>query len=110
MLIPIGLVLYGCTFQWKLNASIPITATWIAALGQAIFRPAIFSYLSLKEQQNSATISSANNFLNIIFAVIALSISLPIIDKINMGLFFYYFISYKYTNNSINYFIYNENN
>jgi hypothetical protein len=60
----------------------------MVALGQALYRPPIYSYLTIKEQQNSATIASVNNFLNFIFAGIALAISLPIIDRINMGPFF----------------------
>jgi multidrug resistance protein len=88
ILIPIGLVIYGWTFQWTLNATIPITAAFIVALGQALYRPQIYSYLTIKEQQNSATIASVNNFLNFIFAAITLAISLPIIDKINIGPFF----------------------
>jgi multidrug resistance protein len=87
-LIPIGLIIYGWAFQFELNIVIPILSASIVAFGQAVYRPAVYSYLTLKEQQNSATVSSANNSLNFVFASIGLSMSVPIINLINIGPFF----------------------
>jgi len=88
MLIPIGLYIYGWTFQLTPYVSIPIISATAVAFGQAVYRPAVYSYLTIKEQQNSAVISSANNSLNFIFAAIGLSISVPLINIINIGPFF----------------------
>jgi multidrug resistance protein len=88
LLIPIGLLIYGWAFQFELNVVIPILSASIVAFGQAVYRPAVYSYLTLKEQKNSATVSSANNCLNFIFAGIGLSISVPIIRRTNTGPFF----------------------
>jgi MFS family permease len=88
MLIPIGLYIYGWIFQLTSCVSIPIISATVVSFGQAVYRPAVYSYLTIKEQQNSAAVSSANNSLNFIFAAIGLSISVPLINVINTGPFF----------------------
>jgi len=88
MLVPIGLIIYGWAFQYQLHISIPLISASIVAFGQAVCRPEVYSYLTLKEQQHAATVSSANNFLNFMFAAIGVSISQPLIEAINSGPFY----------------------
>ena len=87
-LIPIGLVVFGWAFQLKLHVSIPIISGSVVAFGHAVYCPAVYSYSTIREQQNSATVSAMNNFLDFIVASVCLSISLPFINIFNMGSFF----------------------
>ena len=87
-LIPIGLVVFGWAFQLKLHASIPIISGSVVAFGHAVYRPTVYSYSTIREQQNSATISAIINVLDFILVSICVSISLPFINLFNMGSFF----------------------
>ena len=88
ILIPIGLVIFGWAFQWKENVLIPITSAFLVAFAQSVYRPAVYSYLTLQEQQNAASVSGTNTSLNLILAGIGLSVSVPVIHIINLGPFF----------------------
>lgn len=87
-LIPIGLAVFGWTFQFKLHASIPIISGFVVAFAHSVYRPAVYSYSTIREQQNAATVSSINSCSDFILASICVSISLPFINRFNIGSFF----------------------
>ena len=87
-LIPLGLAAYGWAFQFQSSVAVPLVTASVVAFGQAFYRPGVYSYLTIKEQQHAATVASANNFLNFVLAAIGVAVAVPVIDAIGIGLFF----------------------
>ncbi|CAF1630355.1 unnamed protein product, partial [Didymodactylos carnosus] len=86
LLVPTGLILYGWSLEYGYNILIIICGQCLFGLGQAN-RPGILSYFTIKHQQQAASIISANNFVQILFAAIGIAISIPASHRLGIGPF-----------------------
>ncbi|CAF1542411.1 unnamed protein product [Didymodactylos carnosus] len=88
LLTPIGLIIYGWSVQFGANILFLILGQVFYGLGQAATRPGIYSYYTIRYQQNSAAIISANNFVQLSLTSIVLSFSATIVQTIQIGPYF----------------------
>jgi MFS family permease len=84
-LTSIGLVIYGWSSQYNAHVSIIILAQVMYCLSQAATRPGIYAYYTIKYQQHSAGITSANNFVQLLLTSIVLTFTTKIAQSIQDG-------------------------
>ncbi|CAF1492408.1 unnamed protein product [Didymodactylos carnosus] len=88
VLIPFGLVIFGWGLYFRLSVIVPVLGSTLVAFGQTVFRPAVYSYLTVIRQQHAGTITAANYFLNYFITGISLSVAVSIYQAIGIGVFF----------------------
>ncbi|CAF3689711.1 unnamed protein product [Adineta steineri] len=88
ILTPIGLVIYGWSFQYGMNVSLPVMGLILCAFGQTATRPGIYSFYTIKYQQYSANVIAANNFVQLLLTSIMLTSTPIIVESIGSGLYF----------------------
>ena len=82
---PIGLIIYGWTFHYKLNLAGPIIGQIVLGFGQSVLQPGVFAYLTVKKQQEAAGASAANTALNFCGAGIGVTIAVPLQNAMGTG-------------------------
>jgi multidrug resistance protein len=88
ILTPIGVIIYGWTFQYKLNVIVPIFGQILLSFGQAVVEPSVSSYLVTREQTHAAAVSAANTFLNLCTGGILITLAIPMQSAMGTGLYF----------------------
>ena len=88
ILVPIGLIIYGWTFQHQVSVAGPIIGLVTLGLGRATVQPCIFAYLTIKKRKEASGASSANTILNFCAAGIGVTVAVPLNDAIGIGPFF----------------------
>jgi len=84
----IGLTIYGWAVQYGIHSSVPLLGLIFCVFGITAARPGILSYLTIKYQEHSASISSANNFLQSLLSSVGLSFTGKVVQIIYNGPFF----------------------
>lgn len=84
----VGLAIYGWSRQYGLHFSIPTLGQILFIFGQAVTRPGIMSYLTIKYQDQAASISAAINFLQTLLTSIILPLAPRVVQAIKDGPFF----------------------
>jgi MFS family permease len=87
ILIPIALIIFGWTIQYKINVAGPIMGLVLLSFSRSIIQPCIFAYLTVKKQSEAAGASAVNTVLNFIAAGIGVTITAPLKDAIGVGPF-----------------------
>ncbi|CAF0880730.1 unnamed protein product [Adineta steineri] len=88
ILTPVGLIIYGWSFQYSMHVSLPVIGLIICGLGQTATRPGIYSFYTIKYQQYSASVTAANNFVQLLLTSIMLTFTAIIVESIGNGLYF----------------------
>ncbi|CAF0966333.1 unnamed protein product [Adineta steineri] len=88
VLTPIGLIIYGWSFQYGMHILLPVMGSIICAFGQTATRPGIYSFYTIKYQQYSASVIAANNFVQLLLTSIMLTSTAIIVESIGNGLYF----------------------
>ncbi|CAF1171900.1 unnamed protein product [Adineta steineri] len=88
VLTPIGLIMYGWSFEYGIHASLPVIGIVLCAFGQTITRPGIYSFYTIKYQQCLASVIAANNFVQLLFTSIMLTFTAKIVESIGNGPYF----------------------
>ncbi|CAF1000888.1 unnamed protein product [Adineta steineri] len=88
VLTPIGLIVYGWSFQYGVHVSLPVMGSVICYFGQTGTRPGIYSFYTIKYQQHSASVIAANNFVQLLLTSIMLTFTAIIVESIGNGLYF----------------------
>ncbi|CAF4067842.1 unnamed protein product [Adineta steineri] len=88
ILTPIGLIIYGWSFQYGMHVSLPVMGSILCAFGQTATRPGIYSFYTIKYQQYSANVIAANNFVQLLLTSIMLTSTPIIVESIGSGLYF----------------------
>ncbi|CAF1004946.1 unnamed protein product [Rotaria magnacalcarata] len=88
ILHPIGLIIYGWTFHYKLNLTGPLIGFILICIGQAVLEPSISSYLTAKKQSEAGAVSAANNFVNCCAAGILVAVAIPLENAMQTGPYF----------------------
>ena len=88
ILIPIGLIIYGWIFDYKLNVMGPIIGMCLISFGQAAVESAVSTYLTSKKQSEAAAVIAANTFFNFFAAGIVLTCAVPMYNAMGIGPYF----------------------
>lgn len=88
ILTPIGLLIYGWTFQYKVNIAGPIIGQTLVCFGQAVFEPSISAYLTIIKQKDAGTVSALNTFFNFCTGGIIVTAAVPLVNVMGLGPFF----------------------
>ncbi|CAF3367619.1 unnamed protein product [Rotaria socialis] len=88
ILHPIGLIIYGWTFHYKLNLAGPLIGFILISIGQAVLEPSVSSYLTAKKQSEAGAVSAANNFVNCCAAGILVTVAIPLENAMQTGPYF----------------------
>lgn len=88
ILIPIGLLIYGWTFHYQLNAAIPIVGQVLISFSQAILEPTISAYLTIKKYEQTAAVSALNMFFNFCTVGFIISFTVPMNNAMGTGPYF----------------------
>ncbi|CAF0992377.1 unnamed protein product [Adineta steineri] len=88
VLTPIGLIIYGWSFQYGMHVSLPLIGLTICSFGQTGTRPGIYSFYTIKYQQYSASVIAANNFVQLLLTSIMLAFTAITVESIGNGLYF----------------------
>jgi multidrug resistance protein len=88
ILTPIGLIIYGWSFHYKVHLTGPIIGLVVLTFGQSILQPGVFSYLTAKKQKEAAMVSAANTALNFGGAGIGVTVAVPLQTAMGTGPFF----------------------
>ena len=88
---PIGLVIYGWTFHYRLHVAGPIMGQILLGLGYSVLAPGMSAYLSAKKQEQAAALSAAGNFLEYLISSIFVTLTVPLNNVMGTAL---YFLSY----------------
>lgn len=85
---PIGLLIFGWSFHYRVNVAGGIIGQIILSFGQSVYQPGVFAYLTAKKQKDAAAASAANSVLNFCGAGLGVTIAVPLDDVIGIGPFF----------------------
>ena len=88
ILIPIGLIIYGWIFDYKLNVVGPIIGMCLISFGQTAVESAVPAYLTSKKQSEAAAVIAASTFFNFFAAGIVLTCAVPMYNAMGIGPYF----------------------
>jgi multidrug resistance protein len=88
LFLPLGSSIYGWTFDKHVYLVGPLIGAFLLGLGQALFMPGLFSYLSAKKPTESGAIAAVIWLLNFISGGVGITVAVPIINRIGFGIFF----------------------
>ena len=88
ILTPIGLLIYGWSFHYKVHLSGPIIGLMLLSFGQGVFEPSVSTYLTIKKQKDAAAVSAANTCLNFCAAGVLVSVGVPLVNAMGTGPYF----------------------
>ncbi|CAF0983723.1 unnamed protein product [Adineta steineri] len=88
VLTPIGLIIYGWSFQYGMHIALPVIGLIICLFGQTTTRPGIYSFYTIKYQHCLASVIAANNFVQLLLTTIMLTFTAIIVESIGNGLYF----------------------
>jgi MFS family permease len=87
-LTPVGLMIYGWAFHYKVYVAVPIIGQVVLGFGQAAQMPGVFAYLTAKKQKDAAAVSAANTLVYFCGAGIGVSVAVPLQTAMGTGPFF----------------------
>ena len=82
---PIGLVIYGWTFHYRLHLAGPIMGQILLGLAYSVLAPGMSAYLSAKKQEQAAALSAVGNFLECLISSIFVTLTVPLSNVIGTG-------------------------
>jgi len=85
ILIPIGLIIYGWIFDYKLNVVGSIIGMCLIGFGQTAVESAVSTYLTSKKQSEAAAVIAANTFFNSFVGGIILTCAVPMYNAMGIG-------------------------
>ena len=85
---PIGLLIYGWGFHYRLNLSVSIIGQIMLGFGQSVHQPGVFAYLTAKKPKDAAAVSAANSMLNFCGAAVGVTIATPLEKALGIGGFY----------------------
>lgn len=85
---PIGLIIYGWCEQFGAHVFTLVLGQIIYGTCQSATRPSVYSYFTIKYQDHSAAIISANNFAQLLLTSVVLSSATTMTQLIGSGWFF----------------------
>ncbi|CAF2917326.1 unnamed protein product [Rotaria sp. Silwood2] len=88
ILSSIGLIIYGWTFHYRLHVIGPIIGQILIGLGYSVLAPGVSAYLTVKKQEQAATVSSLNGFFDSFSSSIFVTAAVPLEKAMNTGYLF----------------------
>ena len=88
ILSPIGLMIFGWTFHYKLHVIGPIIGNVLLSFGQAALEPSISAYLTSKKRNEAAAVSAANTSINLCVAGVFVGVAVLLNNAMNTGPYF----------------------
>ena len=85
---PIGLIIFGWTFQYKYHVIGPIIGNVLFSFGQAVLEPSVSAYLTSKKRSEAAAVSAANTFINLCVAGIFVGVAILLSNAMGIGPYF----------------------
>jgi len=88
VLTPIGLIIYGWAFHYRMNILVCIIGQIVLSFGQSIYLPSVSSYVTAKKQKDAAAASAANSMLYFCGAGLSVTVAVPLQNAIGIGPFY----------------------
>jgi multidrug resistance protein len=88
VLTPIGLMIYGWAFHYRVHLAGGIIGQMVLSFGQSVYQPTVFAYLTAKYQNDAAAASAANSVLNFCGAGVGVTIAGPLQNVMGIGGFY----------------------
>ena len=87
-LTPIGLLIYGWAFHYRVHLSAGIIGQIVLGFGQSVQQPGVFAYLTAKKQKDAAAASAANSVLNFCGAGVGVTVAAILQEAMGIGPFY----------------------
>jgi MFS family permease len=87
LLMPASLLTYGWTLHYKTNLAGPLIGHFFMGVALGTYMPAIFSYITVRKQQEAGSAGAAVQALMFISGGVFVLVSIPITDAIGVGPF-----------------------
>ncbi|CAF3810282.1 unnamed protein product [Rotaria sp. Silwood1] len=85
---PLGLMIYGWSFHFRIPLAVCIIGQMMLSFGQSIFLPGVYAYITAKKQKDAAAASAANSLLSFVGASVSVTIAVPVKNALGDGAFF----------------------